>query len=470
MIKNKKLKNGFIVKMDADSQIKEVIFNSLSADINFSRENLTKFIEKGSLKKYFALLNEAKENEVIFGREIDLKLRDKRESYVFTILNNLDEDNIVIAANQSEDLIKYYEELMKINNEYVNTLRNNIKEKINNSRPTSDEEIYNEMSRLNNELVNLQRQLNKQNSLLKAEKEKYRITLESIAEGVITADNENNIVYLNSKAEEMLDWSLEKARGEKCRSVFKVFIQNSNGYNLEMISASDSEAELSEVILSSLLKEKSEINNQEAVLTPRNNQSFPIEFSAAKIEESRGKVIIFRDISERKDTEKRLKKYASTDLLTEVLNRRAGLKYLQREMNLVELNNYTLAIIFIDVNDLKLVNDNFGHQEGDKLLQQVSDILQQSIRKNDKVVRLGGDEFLLILPQSNKAAAEKIWERIQKEFEKVSAENNKDYKISVSHGAVEYSPDYKKSLDQLIKKADKRMYEEKKKIKSERTD
>jgi len=470
MIKNKKLKNGFIVKMDADSQIKEVIFNSLSADINFSRENLTKFIEKGSLKKYFALLNEAKENEVIFGREIDLKLRDKRESYVFTILNNLDEDNIVIAANQSEDLIKYYEELMKINNEYVNTLRNNIKEKINNSRPTSDEEIYNEMSRLNNELVNLQRQLNKQNSLLKAEKEKYRITLESIAEGVITADNENNIVYLNSKAEEMLDWSLEKARGEKCRSVFKVFIQNSNGYNLEMISASDSEAELSEVILSSLIKEKSEINNQEAVLTPRNNQSFPIEFSAAKIEESRGKVIIFRDISERKDTEKRLKKYASTDLLTEVLNRRAGLKYLQREMNLVELNNYTLAIIFIDVNDLKLVNDNFGHQEGDKLLQQVSDILQQSIRKNDKVVRLGGDEFLLILPQSNKAAAEKIWERIQKEFEKVSAENNKDYKISVSHGAVEYSPDYKKSLDQLIKKADKRMYEEKKKIKSERTD
>jgi len=470
MIKNKKLKNGFIVKMDADSQIKEVIFNSLSADINFSRENLTKFIEKGSLKKYFALLNEAKENEVIFGREIDLKLRDKRESYVFTILNNLDEDNIVIAANQSEDLIKYYEELMKINNEYVNTLRNNIKEKINNSRPTSDEEIYNEISKLNSDLVNLQRQLNKQNSLLKAEKEKYRITLESIAEGVITADNENNIVYLNSKAEEMLDWSLEKARGEKCRSVFKVFIQNSNGYNLEMISASDSEAELSEVILSSLLKEKSEINNQEAVLTPRNNQSFPIEFSAAKIEESRGKVIIFRDISERKDTEKRLKKYASTDLLTEVLNRRAGLKYLQREMNLVELNNYTLAIIFIDVNDLKLVNDNFGHQEGDKLLQQVSDILQQSIRKNDKVVRLGGDEFLLILPQSNKAAAEKIWERIQKEFEKVSAENNKDYKISVSHGAVEYSPDYKKSLDQLIKKADKRMYEEKKKIKSERTD
>lgn len=470
MIKNNKLKNGFIIKMDADSQIQEVIFNSLAADINFNRENLTKFIEKGSLKKYFDLLNEAKENEVIFGREIDLKIRGKRESYVFTILNNLDEENIVIAANQSEDLIKYYEELMKINNEYVNTLRSNTKEKIDNSRPTSDEEIYNEMSRLNNELVNLQRQLNKQNSLLKAEKEKYRITLESIAEGVITADNENKIVYLNSKAEEMLDWSLEKAKGKKCSSVFKLFIKNNNGYNLEMISESDSEAAVSEVFLSSLLKEKSEINNQEALLTPRNDQSFPIEFSAAKIEESKGKVIIFRDISERKDTERRLKKYASTDLLTEVLNRRAGLKYLQKEMNFVELNNYTLAIIFIDVNDLKLVNDNFGHQEGDKLLQQVSDILQQSIRRNDKVVRLGGDEFLLILPQSNKAAAEKIWERIQKEFEKVSVENEKNYKISVSHGAVEYSPDYKKSLDQLIKKADKLMYEEKKKIKSERTD
>jgi len=275
---------------------------------------------------------------------------------------------------------------------------------------------------------------------------------------------------LNSKAEKMLKWPLEKAKGKNYRDIFKLFVKDKNGHNLEIISVSDSESDRTEVILSSLLKEKGEINNQEAVLKPRNQEFFPIEFSATKIEENQGQVIIFRDISERKDTERRLKKYASTDLLTEVLNRRAGLEYLNEEMNFAESNNYSLAIIFIDVNDLKLVNDNFGHQKGDKLLKQVSDILQQSLRRNDKVVRLGGDEFLLILPQSSKTAAEKIWRRIQKEFKKVSAENENDYTISVSHGTAEYSPDYQKSLDELINKADEQMYKEKKKLKSEKND
>lgn len=468
MISKNRLKNGFIIKIDNDSQIREVVFNSLPEKINFESKNLTKFIEKGSLKKYFSLLNEVKETDVIFGREIDLEIKDKKESYIFTVLNNLDADNIIIAANQSEDMIKYYEELMKINNQYVNNLRANIKENIKNNKPASDEEIYNEMSRLNNELVNLQRKLNKQNSLLKAEKEKYRVTLSSIAEGVITADYDNNIIYLNSKAEEMLGWSLENARGKKCMDIFKVFIEADNTHNSEIISNADSESEKVDIVLSSLLKDQGEINNQEATLIPKNQKAFPIEFSAAQIKENAGKVIIFRDISERKNTEKRLKKYASTDLLTEVLNRRAGLDYLQEEMNLARENRHSLSIIFIDVNDLKLVNDNFGHQEGDRLLQQVSDVLQQSLRKNDKVVRLGGDEFLLILPQSDAESAEKIWDRIQKEFRRVSAVNKKDYKISVSHGAAEYSSKYQKNLDQLINEADKAMYKEKKKLKNKK--
>lgn len=468
MISKNKLTNGIILKIDHDSQIKEVVFNSLKEKVNLENKNLSNFIDKGSLKKYFSLLKEARDDNVIFGRELDLNLSEKTESYIITVLNNIDADNIIIAANQSEDIIKYYEELMKINNEHVNNLRSNIKAKISKEKPASDEEIYNEMSRLNNKLVNLQRQLNKQNLQLKAEKEKYKVTLSSIAEGVITADHNNIILYLNSKAEKMLCWSIEDARGKKCRDVFKVTIKAEKGPDLELVSEEISDVENVGFDLSSLFQNKEEINNQEAILTSKNSKSFPIEFSAAKIKENQGKVIIFRDISERKETEQRLKRYASTDLLTEVLNRRAGLDYLQEEMGLAESNNYALSVIFIDVNDLKLVNDNFGHQEGDKLLQQVSDTLQHSLRRNDMVVRLGGDEFLLILPQSDKKAAEKIWKRIKEELEQISKSNNKDYEISVSHGAAEYSPAYKESLDELINKADHAMYEEKKKIKNNR--
>ncbi|MFN2340593.1 MAG: diguanylate cyclase domain-containing protein [Halanaerobium sp.] len=465
MIKKNEINSGFILKIDEDSQIKDVIFNSNNG-IKFEKENLSHYIDEGSLQKYFSILKEVKEKEVVFGREINLHLGEKLESYIFIMLKNVGSDNILIAANQSEGIIKYYEELMKINNNYVNDLRRSIKEKIAEEKPFSDDEIYNEMSRLNNELVNLQRKLNKQNQLLKAEKEKYRITLANIAEGVITVDQNDSIVYLNSKAEEMLGWSLEEARGKKCREIFKILIEKSDEYDLEIISNEIKDIEEIKISLSKLLKNKGEINNQQAVLTSKNNQSFPIEFSAASVDENQGIVIIFRDISQRKDMEDRLKHYASTDLLTEVLNRRAGLDYLQEEMERAEANEDILSVIFIDVNDLKLVNDNFGHQEGDELLQQFSDILQHSLRHNDKVVRLGGDEFLLILPQSNKDSAEKIWLRIKEKLKLATQNNKKEYKISASHGAAEYSSNYKKTLDQLINEADNAMYQEKKEIKS----
>lgn len=466
MTKNSQQNRGFVLKMDVDSKITEVIFNSLKNEVDFKNQNFSKYVEKGSLKKYFSLLKDIKEKEVVFGREINLKLNDKSESYIFIILNNLVNDSILIAANQSEGIIKYYEELMRINNNYVNNLRQHTKEKISEDKPLSNDEIYNEMSRLNNELVNLQRKLNKQNMLLKAEKEKYRITLSSIAEGVITADNSDAIIYLNSKAEEMLGWSLKEARGKKYTEVFKIFIEKNDEHELEIIFEELVDDQEEEIYLSELLEEKGEINNQEAVLTLNNGESFPIEFSAAFVEENQSRVIIFREISERKNMEKRLKKYASTDLLTEVLNRRAGLDYLQEEMKLVAENQERLSVIFIDINNLKLVNDNFGHQEGDELLQTVSNILQHSLRHNDKVVRLGGDEFLLILPQSDKDSAEKIWQRIRKKLEKATKLNEKEYKISASHGAAEYSPDYQKDLDKLINEADHEMYNEKQKLKN----
>ncbi|RAK08957.1 PAS domain S-box-containing protein [Halanaerobium saccharolyticum] len=336
MIKDNRQSSGFILKIDGDSQIKEVIFNSLEKDLNFENKNFSQFIDQGSLKKYFSLLKESNENDVVFGREINLNFAGKSEAYIFIMLNNLENDNILIAANQSEGIIKYYEELMKINNNYVNNLRSSIKDRIAEEKPVSDDEIYNEMSRLNNELVNTKRELNKKNLLLKAEKEKYKITLASIAEGVITADQDDLIVYLNAKAEELLGWSQKEAAGKKCSEIFRVLIEKNRDYDLEIISDEIKEADEHKNNLSKLLAEKGEINNQEAVLTSKMGRHFPIEFSAAFVEETGGKVIIFREISQRKDMEKRLKKYASTDRLTEVLNRRAGLEYLKEEMETAE--------------------------------------------------------------------------------------------------------------------------------------
>ena len=144
MIKTKQQNSGFILKLDGDSQIKEVIFNSSREKIRFDSQNFSKFIDPGSLKKYFSILKEVREKEVVFGREINLQLGEKTESYIFIVLNNLAEESILIAANQTEGIIKYYEELMKINNSHVNNLRRSIKDKIEQEKPL-DDEIYNEM-------------------------------------------------------------------------------------------------------------------------------------------------------------------------------------------------------------------------------------------------------------------------------------------------------------------------------------
>ena len=461
-MKNKS-RSGFVIKIDDKSKIEDVIFSSVADDPELEDRNFCEFIEEGSLEKYFSLLKKLQEKEVIFGEEINLIFNNESETYLFVLLNKPGDSIILMAANESEEMLKYYEELMKINNKYVNDLRRNLKEKVSNK----DEDIYNEMSKLNNELVNLQRKLNRQNMLLEAEKEKYKVTLSSIAEGVISADSSSEIVYLNSKAEKMLNQSLEEAKGKKCSEVFKIIIKKDDN-DLDIISEEIIEHERVEVKLFELLEETGEVNNQEAFLIPKNSGEIPIEFSASLISENQGKVIIFRNISERKDTEERLKKYASTDLLTEVMNRRAGLDYLEDEMERIKEKEDQLAVIFIDVNDLKVVNDNFGHQEGDNLLQKISNILQHSLRRDDKVVRLGGDEFLLILPTSDKKAAEKIWQRINEELKAADRANKKDYKIWASHGVAEYSPDYNKTVDQLINTADHNMYQEKEKLKSEK--
>lgn len=460
-------KNGFVIKIDNDSEIREVIFNSLKEEQSFEQSNFTKFVEKGSLEKYFSLLNEAKDKKVVFGREINLKVNKDTESFLFIVLKNEESDKIILAANQSEGIIKYYEELMKINNSYVNNLRRNIKEQLKQKNSAADDHLYNEMSRLNNQLVNLQRELNKKNLLLKTEKEKYRVTLANIGEGVISADSNNQIVYINSQAEEMLGWTLEEAKNRNCEDVFKIYASQKDKLEIDTKKINKKEIEKSKNKISNFLSEKEEIKNEEAVLIAKNENIFPIEFSASYVKENQAKVIIFRNISERKSAEQRLKKYASTDLLTEVLNRRAGLEYLREEIEKADRNKNKLAVIFIDINDLKFVNDNFGHKEGDELLQRVSNILQQSLRRNDKVVRLGGDEFLLILPESDKKSAEKIWLRIKKKFHDATESNQKNYKISASHGAAEYNLKTNKTVDQLINQADRAMYQEKKKLKGE---
>ncbi|MFO7818957.1 MAG: diguanylate cyclase [Halanaerobacter sp.] len=178
---------------------------------------------------------------------------------------------------------------------------------------------------------------------------------------------------------------------------------------------------------------------------------------------------IVTDITERKEAKEKLKKHAYYDELTGVYNRQMGLEILEEEKRKLKPGEI-LSVCFIDVNNLKIVNDNYGHKEGDKLIKLAATTIDREIRTSDKLIRLGGDEFLICFPKCDIAFANEIWERIKKKFRLINKKMNKPYQISASHGIAEYKSGEKISVEELITIADEKMYEEKEKMKKEGTE
>lgn len=169
------------------------------------------------------------------------------------------------------------------------------------------------------------------------------------------------------------------------------------------------------------------------------------------------------DITERKEIEKKLTEFASTDAMTEIYNRRMGMELLEKYMSIAERTSQPLTICFVDVNNLKKVNDVYGHNAGDELIKDTAKLLKKGIRDYDILCRMGGDEFLLIFPNCNRFYAQEVWKRIENGFEHVNNSTKRQNAISVSHGFAEYEMGMR--IEYFIEMADNEMYEEKKRKK-----
>ncbi|MBM7866497.1 diguanylate cyclase [Heliobacterium gestii] len=174
------------------------------------------------------------------------------------------------------------------------------------------------------------------------------------------------------------------------------------------------------------------------------------------------------NIRRRRKAEETLRVFATIDELTGLFNRRSGMQFLQKHMEEAKRCRKELTVCFVDVNDLKRINDTFGHDEGDRLIKTVADLLQKSLRDSDVICRLGGDEFLLILPDCDLARAQKIWERVEESRRSINRIGLMPYAINFSHGFACYDPLEGLSPDELIKRADMEMYETKRALKAER--
>ncbi|TEU00923.1 MAG: diguanylate cyclase [Candidatus Stahlbacteria bacterium] len=169
------------------------------------------------------------------------------------------------------------------------------------------------------------------------------------------------------------------------------------------------------------------------------------------------------DISKRKKVEEQLEKLVRIDSLTGCYNRRYGLELLDRQIKLSHRSKSPLLLAFLDIDGFKAINDTFGHEEGDEVLKEVVKLFKSTLREIDIICRMGGDEFLLIFPDSSLQDASLIKERINKNLTKLNHSLKKLYKIELSVGFSCYDPVNPQPMDELIRVADKKMYEEKKK-------
>jgi len=232
--------------------------------------------------------------------------------------------------------------------------------------------------------------------LLLEEKERFQTTLESIGDAVIATDNECNVTYMNPVAEALTGWREARAIGLPLEQVF--FIIN------EITGESAKNPARRCIEEGRILG----LANHTGLLH-KDGHTISIEDSAAPIRQANGNIIgavlVFHDVTEARSMAKELEFHANYDALTGLVNRRQFDQKLKEAMITVRETHHDYALLYLDLDQFKLVNDTCGHSAGDELLQLLVALVKPKVRNSDVLARLGGDEFGVLLENcpANKA-------------------------------------------------------------------
>lgn len=162
-----------------------------------------------------------------------------------------------------------------------------------------------------------------------------------------------------------------------------------------------------------------------------------------------------------RENEEELSNYAFIDSLTGILNRRMGFKKLEELFKEAQKTSMEFVLCYLDINDLKYVNDTYGHNEGDRYILTFCDIIKDMLKEEDIFFRMGGDEFIVVFKDRNKEQVENIWNGLVKKIEEKNTHGELPYQIVVSHGLIYYHTGMDCNLEEMIEKADILMYKEK---------
>lgn len=281
------------------------------------------------------------------------------------------------------------------------------------------------------------------------EKERAETVLNSIADAVISTDSGGKIISLNAVAERMTGWMLAEATGQAFANVFRVI----DGMTRKP---------LPDPLELAIRGNKHVGVATDSILLRRDQAEIPIEYSAAPIHDRSkqvtGAVIVFHDVSEAHSMVRRMTHFAQHDFLTGLPNRLLLNDRLAQTISIARRRRKKLAVLFVDVDRFKNINDSLGHLIGDKLLQSIAQRLATCVRDSDTVSRQGGDEFVLLLADvDHTSAAEHSAAKILAVMAEKHSIAGHDIHVTLSIG-ISVFPEDGEDAGTLLRNADAAMY------------
>jgi diguanylate cyclase (GGDEF)-like protein/PAS domain S-box-containing protein len=265
------------------------------------------------------------------------------------------------------------------------------------------------------------------------EKESAQITLQSIGDGVITTDADCNVEYVNPVAEDLTGWRVDDASGRSIDEIFRAFHEETC-------------EPLENPLSVSIRRDRSIKSVRPTLLIRRDGNELYIESTASPIRDGKGNVtggvLVVHDVSESRELNRQLSYHASHDILTGLVNRREFEHRLERALKSARARETSYALLYLDLDQFKIVNDSCGHTAGDALLGQLGSLLKSKIRWRDTLARLGGDEFGVLLESCSLEEAMQTAEELRVNIgEYKFTWDDRAFRLGVSVGVVPITND-----------------------------
>ena len=285
-----------------------------------------------------------------------------------------------------------------------------------------------------------------------AEKERAEVTLNCIGDAVACTDISGNLTFLNLIAEKLTGWPRQEAIGRSMGEVFRILDTKNREIIFDPLATAEE-------------RKRTGQPSATSILISRTGSEIPVEDSVAPIRDRAGQatgaVVVFRDVSATRAMALQMTYSAEHDFLTGLPNRMLLNDRIRQAIALAPRHMNKVAVLFLDLDGFKYINDSLGHPIGDKLLQSIAKRLQKCVRVSDTVSRQGGDEFVVLLseverPEDAALAARRMLQAVAEGH----SINEHDLHVTTSIGVSVY-PDDGLDAEVLIKNADTAMYQAK---------